>query len=407
MRSRTLLAGLAAALLWTSLLAPGPAAAQQERPGAGGPEAGGRVFLGGYAVLAYDPAARQLGVAAASGGFSVASGVPWLEQGTGAAVVLGRQAPVAGRRTLSALRDGAAPRTAVDRAADVAGRSGGLLVAALTPDCGTASFVADDAYPWSGTRSGRAGGICFLAAGSLLADAGVLDEAVAGFRQSEGTLVDRLRAFLEAAESASGEVARSRSAALWIDAPDADRGALGRAALRLQVDDVQRPADALRYLVRAARADELAREASLAVDEGDHGRAVELADSAVAREPTTALGWLAKGRALLFRGEDAAAETAFQRMLEVNPYLLHVLGDPGRAARDTLSDAGGPLGPPGADETAPEVRAGLIPYRPRLLLRLDVYRRSFFRDVEFPEYGADESAGDGGEEGGEDGGGGP
>mgnify|MGYP006278081709 CR=1 FL=1 len=401
-------AALLAALLW-AVAAPAPAAAQEAgRDGPGGAEAtpaGGSVFLGGYAVLAYDPTARQLGLAAASGGFSVASGVPWLEQGAGATVVLGRRAPEAGRTALAALREGAAARVAAGRAAEAAGRSGGLQVAVLTPDCGTASVTADDAYPWTGTRSGRVGEICYLAAGSLLSDVAVLEEAVAAFRSAEGPLVDRFRAFLQGAERATGEVARSRSAVLWIDAPDAARGALGRAALRLQVDDVQRPADALRYLVRAGRADELAREASLAVDSGAFERAVELADSAVAREPASALAWLAKGRALLFRDEDAAAETAFQRMLEVNPYLLHVLGDPGRAARDTLSEAGGPLAPPEAGETPPSVRPGLIPYRPRLLLRLDVYRRSFFREVEFPEYEDGEAAG--GDEGGDGTGDGP
>lgn len=387
MSGRGGLGAVLAALVACSLAA-SPAAAQEAGPGAEG-----HLFLGGYAVLAYDADADQLGLAAASGGFSTASGVPWLEQGTGAAVVLGRRAPEAGRAALSALREGAGAPAAARRAAEAAGRSGGLQVAVLDPDCGSEAFTAADAPPWSGVRDGRVDGICYVAVGSLLSEAAVLDGAVEAFRGSEGALVERFRAFLQAAERASGEVARSRSAALWIDAPDAGRGALGRASLRLQVDDVQRPADALRYLVRAGRADALARRASLAVEAGDHGRAVELADSAVAREPASALAWLAKGRALLFRGDDAGAEEAFQRMLEVNPYLLHVLGDPGRAARDTLSEAGGPLVRPGADETPPSVRRGLIPYRPRLLLRLDVYRRSFFQDVEFPEYGDEERAG--------------
>lgn len=400
---RSAAAALAASLLAAALVlagAPAPAAAQEaagaDRVRSATP-AEGRIFLGGYAVLAYDPSSGQLGLAAASGGFSVTSGVPWLEHGTGAAVVMGRRAPEAGRAALAALREGASARAAVDRASGAAGRSRGLQVSVLSPDCGSASFTADDAYPWSGTRSGRAGDICFVAAGSLLSESDVLDEGVAAFRGTEGALVDRFRAFLQAADQASGEVARSRSAAIWIDAPDAESGALGRAVLRLQVDDVQRPADALRYLVRAGRADALAREASLAVNDGAYERAVELADSAVAREPASALAWLAKGRALLYQGQDRAAETAFQRMLEVNPYLLHVLGDPGRVAQDTLSEAGGPLAPPEAGEEAPRARPGMIPYRPRLLLRLDVYRRSFFRDVEFPEYDTgDASEGAGG-----------
>lgn len=353
--------------------------------------AGHRAFLGGYALLAYDPAARQLGMVAATAGFSAGSGLMHLEQGTGAVAVLGRLAPGAGRTALTALRQGQSAEAAVERAAGAEGRTGGLQVAALTPDCGRASYRAPDAYRWSGSQEGLAGDVCWLAAGSLLSDASVLESGVRAFRSAEGELLDRFLAFLAAVESAAGEAARSRSAALWIDAPDEGRGALGRAALRLQLDDVQRPAEALRHVVDVGRADELARRASAAVDAGDLERAGTLADRALERDPGSALGWLARGRALLYGGDEQAAEPAFQRMLEVNPYLIHALGDPGSAARDTLSSAGGPLRSFRPGDRPPGVREGLIPYRPRLLLRLDVYRRAFFRDVEFPETGTDES----------------
>lgn len=396
-RDRTILSGPARACLalllavLSAAASPGPAVAQAGAGDADRAEAetspAGHLFLGGYGILAYDPAARQLGLAVASGGFSAASGLPWLEQGTGAAAVLGRRAPAAGRAALEALRAGDPAREATDRAVEAVGDSGGLQLAVLSPDCGSSSFTAEDAHEWSGSRSGRVDGTCYVATGALLSDPTVLARAVEAFRGTDAPLLERFQAFLEAAERATGDVARSKSAALWIDAPDAENGALGRATLRLQVDDVQRPADALRYLVRAGRADALARRASGAVDRGALERAVTLADSAVAREPTSALAWLAKGRALLFQGRDREAETALQRMLEVNPHLLHVLGDPGRAAEDTLSEAGGPMAAPEADETAPTARSGLIPYRPRLLLRLDVYRRAFHRDAEFPEEG--------------------
>lgn len=363
--------------------------------------AGQRAFLGGYALLAYDSAARQLGVVAASGGYSAGSGIPHLEQGTGAAAVLGRLAPEAGRSALTAVRRGQSAAAAVERAADAAGRSGGLQVAVLTPACESAAFAASDVYPWSGSRGGSAGGVCWLAVGSLLSDSTVLGAGVRRFEATSGDLLDRFLAFHGAVESAAGEAARSRSVALWIDAPDAGSGVLGRAALRLQVENVQRPADALGHVVDVGRADALARRASASVDSGRYARALDLAGQALDRDVASALGWLARGRAHLFQAREDSAETAFQRMLEVNPYLIHVLGDPGTAAEDTLSAAGGPLRKPAADERPPTVREGLIPYRPRLLLRLDVYRRAFFRDVEFPAAEEDTaSAPDESEEGG-------
>lgn len=345
-------------------------------PGAGAlpPSAEGHVFLGGYAILAHDPGTGQTGVAAATSGFSAGSGSAGLEPG-GAVAVLGRSSPAARRAAMAALRSGASAGEAVSRATDAAGRAGGLHVSVLTPACAGRSFTAEDAYPWTGAVSGRAGRICYRAAGALLADSAVVRRLSSAFEAAEEGLLERFHAALSAAERASGEVARSRSGLIWISAPDAASGALGRADLRLQVEDVQRPAAALRYLVRAGRADHLARRASAAVDAGDHQGALELADRAVDLEPATALAWLARGRALLHRGEDREAETAFQRMLEVNPHLLHLLGDPAAAVADTAGGRGA---------GAPEVRTDLIPYRPRLILRLDEYRRAFFRDVEFP-----------------------
>lgn len=382
-----------------------PVAAQEQDPApdtaAVAATEGSHTFLGGYALLAYDPATGQLGVAAASGGFSAGSTIPGLRPDHGAVAVLGRTSESAGRRVLDALREGRPVRDAVEGAVEAEGRGDGLQLSALTPGCRSHTRAAEGSYPWTGTREGTTGSLCYRAAGAFLADSTVLDRLVAGFSGAEGGLLERLHAGLSAAERATGDVAPSRSAVIWIAVPDAERGPLGRAELRLQLDDVQRPADALRYVIRAARADALSRRASRAVDDGRHEEALELAEEALELEGASALAWLARGRALLYLGRDREAEEAFQRMLEVNPYLLHLLGDPRVAAADTA--AAGPdardaprAGRPeeaGLDARRPEVRQSLIPYRPRLILRLDTYRRAFFREVDFPR--AEEPEGDG------------
>lgn len=361
MRRETRVALLVAALVAFA----SPSLRAQDAPSSGASDGS---FLGGYALLAHDRSTGQTGVVLASSSYSAGSGLPWLEGGAGAAAVLGGDPAASGRAALGALREGRAAASALS-AARTAG-AGRAPVAVLDEQCGRAVHTAGDAYPWSGSARGEAGGICYVALGSLLPDTRFLDRAVRAFADSSGSMLDRMHAFLRAADRAAGELTVSRSAALWIDAPDAADGALGRARLRLQVENVQRPGDALGVVIEAGRADALARRAAAAVDAGSHDRAVELADRALEIDPANAAAWLARGRALLYRGDEEDGETALQRMLEVNPYLLHVLGDPATDSEDR----------------APSVRAGMIPYHPRLLRRLDVYRRAFFRgDVDFPE----------------------
>lgn len=351
--------GALAALLAAALLAtaPRPAVAQAAQDPASG-------FLGAYAILVHDPSTGQTGVALASGSFSAGSGLPWLEPGAGAAVVLGDRSVAPGRAILAALREGRSAREALS----AAGSTGESAVAVLDDGCGRAVARAPASLRWSGSDEGTAGGMCYVAVGSLLPARRFLDEAAGAFADSSGGMLDRMLAFLRAADRAADDLPLSRSAAIWIDASDAASGALGRARLRLQVEDVQRPADALREIVRSGRADALAGEANRAVDAGRYDRAMELADRALELDPTRAEAWLARGRALLYLDREPEAETAFQRMLEVNPFLLHLLGDP---ATDD-------------EDRAPSVRAGMIPYRPRLLLRLDVYRRAYHQgEVDF------------------------
>lgn len=360
---------MAPILLTAALLLPGPAAGQEEGDG-GGPAP---VFARSYAILAHDPAAGHLGLVAASTEFSVASGGAFLEPGVGAAVLQAPGAGAGGRRALEALRSGRGPAAAA--AAAVRGR-GGVQAAVLTPSCGRAAEPSAGAPDEVESRPGRIGAVCYLAAGVRLRSTADLDLLVRSFRSSSGSLLQRLTAALSAMEASSRSVGGSRSAAVWVAAADSANPVLGRSELRVQVEDHGRPALAVEKRLEAGRADWLARRASRAVDRGDHRRAAALADSALDLDVSAPMAWMQRGRALLHRGRVEEAETAFQRMLELDPYLLRLLGDPS-----------------GEEIT---VRESVIPYYPRLVLRLDLYRREYFDGRDFgpePEPFVSDSAG--------------
>lgn len=320
--------------------------------------------LSGWALLAYDAPSGELGLIAATNRFSAGSGVPFLEPGTGAVAALGWLDPAAGRGALAALRQGLSAQEAVTGGAgsEVAAVDS-PLIAALTPGCSVAARTPTGLVPWSGSRQGSESGGCWIVAGSGLADSTLVARLGGAYARADGDLLGRFLAVLDAAGRAEADAPRTRSAVLWIVTPPGSKPPLGRPDLRLQVEDVQRPADALEAVANAGRADALAAEAERSVDRGDFQTALDLAGQALDLDPATAMAWLARGRALLFTNHPEDGEQALQRMLEVDPWLLHVLGDP----------------------LTGTIREGAIPYRPRLLKRLDIYRRAFWPNVTFPD----------------------
>jgi uncharacterized Ntn-hydrolase superfamily protein len=340
---------LAAALVVAGLCVPRRALAQHHP------------FLSSYAILAYDGETGQTGVAVAGRGVSVGSGVLAVEFGLGSVVVQGTIDGRASRRAIGALRNGGGADDAV--AAALGQNAGAVQVGVLTSSCESASHTVSAAYPPAQARNGDAGAICYLALGSLMATGQVVRAMSSAFESTAGPLATRLVAALQAAERLGGDVPPSQSAALWISAPDDTSGAFDRAELRLQVDNQSGAVRALAQLAARMEGDQLARRASEMIAAGEFAEAALAAARGTEIDPENAFAWMTYGRALLFDGRDREAEQAFRHMVELNPYLLIALGDP----------------------TTGRPRAGAIPFDPRLILRLDTYRKAYFPEADFSE----------------------
>lgn len=352
--------GRSAVARWVGSAACALAAALVMASGAASQEPPARVeFESGFALLASRPATGTTAVAAVSTRVAGTSDGLLVEPGTGAVYVAGRHAGNAAREIMERLRRGESPSAAVTAAAPSSGW-GPLQSAALGSDCVTGRRVAPWAREASETRSGEtADGVCFLAVVTQPRDSLRLSRLVSAFRSDGASLPDRLLTALgETAGMLEPEARASRSAGLWLSD---GTGARGRGELRLQVEDHPRPVQELRRHMTALRADALVTRAGEALAAGRYEEALARADSALEREPALAEGWMERGRALLYLERPDEAEPAFRRMLELDPYLLRFLGDP----------------------TEPAVNEDIVPYVPRLLLRLDVYRRAFFRDLDF------------------------
>ena len=154
----------------------------------------------------------QLGVAISSSSIAVGARCPWLRAGVGAVASQNITLPALGPLILDELAGGLTAQEAVDRALARNGYSQYRQVAVVDAHGHTAIFSGSHAL---GIHSALAGEQC-VAAGNLLASAGVIEAMVAAFEHSGGCLASRLMSALQAGQQAGGEAGAVHSAALSV-----------------------------------------------------------------------------------------------------------------------------------------------------------------------------------------------
>jgi len=218
-----------------------------------------------FSIIARDPQTGAIGVAVQSHWFSVGSIVPWAEPGVGAVATqsfadasygpLGLALMRAGKSAPEALKGLLAsdPGAEVRQVAmiDAQGR-----VAVWTGSKGiqAAGHVTSSASSgWSSAGGGHGSvGENFAAQANLMANDKVWPAMANAFQQSQGDLVDRMLAALDAAQSAGGDIRGKQSAALIV--VGGTRGTPWDRTFDVRVDDSPDPLRELRRLVSLQRA---------------------------------------------------------------------------------------------------------------------------------------------------------
>lgn len=156
----------------------------------------------------------QLGVAISSSSIAVGARCPWVRAGVGVVSTQNVTLPSLGSRVLDALAAGAAPQQALQDALDEGSCPAYRQVSVVDAQGRTGVFTGEHALGVFGSAVGHQ---C-VAAGNLLAHAGVVDAMIPAFEHASGTLADRLLAAMGAALAAGGEAGPVHSAALKIAA---------------------------------------------------------------------------------------------------------------------------------------------------------------------------------------------
>jgi uncharacterized Ntn-hydrolase superfamily protein len=191
-----------------------------------------------FSLLAVDPGSGELGMVVSSSSPAVAARCAHVRTGIGVAASQNVTDPRLGPRLLDALGAGVAPREAI------------AALAASEPHAEHRQLAAVDALGraagWSGAQTlgvhAVAEGDGAVAAGNLLADAGVPEAMLAAFAGTRGELGERLMTALEAGLAAGGEAGPVRSAGLVVAA------SVAWPATDLRVDWADEPVARLREL---------------------------------------------------------------------------------------------------------------------------------------------------------------
>jgi uncharacterized Ntn-hydrolase superfamily protein len=271
-----------------------------------------------YSIVARDPQTGELGVAVQSHWFAVGPLVPWATPGVGAVATQANVEVAHGPHGLALLRDGLDAPSALERLIGGDPGAAGRQLAIVDAAGGVAAYTGSSCMPDAGHVTGD--GVSCQA--NIMASPEVWPAMLGAFEATEGSLVVRLLAALDAAEAAGGDVRGRQSAALLVVPAE---GEWWETKVSLRVEDHPEPLVELRRLVALQEAYELAGKADALVNDGEHDAAARLYGQASELAPDNheLLFWAGLGAAQ--SGELDTAVARVTRAIALQPGWARLL----------------------------------------------------------------------------------
>jgi uncharacterized Ntn-hydrolase superfamily protein len=204
---------------------------------------------GTFSIVAYDPEKEEWGIAVQSKFLAVGSAVPWARAGVGAVATQSWANTSYGPRGLAMMEEGVTAEEVIawltEEDKDRALRQVGVVDA----KGGTAAFTGDECYDWAGHIVGQH----YACQGNILVSEDTVKAMAQAFENTEGALVDRLLAALQAGQKAGGDRRGQQSAALLVVREAGGYGGFNDRYVDLRVDDHPAPIDELGNLLKLHR----------------------------------------------------------------------------------------------------------------------------------------------------------
>ncbi len=205
---------------------------------------------GTYSIVAFDKKNNQIGVAVQSHWFSVGSLVIWAEPGVGAVATQSFVEPSYGPLGLALMRSGKTAQQTLT----------GLIASDSSPNVRQVAMI-----DINGNIAVHTGKLCIDAAGhttgkhfscqaNMMGKNTVWKAMANAYQNTEGQLVDRLMAALEAAENEGGDIRGKQSAAILVVKATPSGAPWNDRLFDLRVEDHPTPIKELKRLITVAKA---------------------------------------------------------------------------------------------------------------------------------------------------------
>ena len=197
-----------------------------------------------FSLVACDREAGQWGVVVASKFLAVGAVVPWAKADVGAVATQAFANLTYGPGGLDLLAAGASAQQTIDRLTAADPEFEQRQIGVVDAKGGSASFSGSGCFTWAGGRTGEG----YAAQGNLLAGPQVVAALADTFEATEGPLVERMLAALQAGDEAGGDRRGRQSAAVIVRQTGGGYGGNNDILIDLRVDDHPDPVTELQRL---------------------------------------------------------------------------------------------------------------------------------------------------------------
>ena len=223
-------------------------------------------FAHTFSIVARDTVTGEMGVAVQSHWFSVGSLVAWGKAGVGVVATQSFINPSFGPRGLSLLENGLSPKLAIQTLLELDEGRDVRQLAILDVHGNVDAYTGKNCIEAAGHLVGNN----FSVQANLMEKNTVWPAMAAAFKNSKGSLAERLLIAMEAAQSEGGDIRGKQSAAILVVKAKSTGNSWEDKVVDLRVEDSEHPLKEMRRLLTIHTAYEFMNKGDLAVETGNN-----------------------------------------------------------------------------------------------------------------------------------------